>query len=134
MKNTDKKVVKKSTKKVAKKVVEFKPDYIYDITCCETMADILYVFGASNLIYGLPVSAAMYEALVAGCKEDILSIAGMLFDGNILVRHGDTFVEPVRTNVFTIKDDEKVTIKNGKMKVKKKNIFKRFWNWITRKK
>lgn len=130
MKNTDKKVVKKSTKKVAKKEVTFEPKYIYDITCCESLEDILYVFGACNLFYGLPVSEAMNEALIAGCKQDILTLAGMMFDGDILVRHDSAFVEPRIVNTVTLNKDEELKV----TKKKKPNIFKRFWNWITRKK
>lgn len=126
MKNTDKKVVKKSTKKTTKKVTKFVPSMIYDVTMCENLEDVFYIFGATNLIYGLPLTAEMEEALIAGCKDDILALATDLFDGDILVRHNGHFVEPKIVKTVTIEQEKPVT--------KKPNIFKRFWNWITRKK
>lgn len=133
MKKTENKTVKKSTKKVTKKT-KFVPKYIYDITNCESEMDILFAFGTVNIVYGLDVTADMHEAMMEICKQDMLYLLSMMTDSKILMRDNGLFTEVPNTKVYKLNTDEKAVIKNGNVVVQKKNVFKRFWNWITRKK
>lgn len=83
---------------------KIKPAYIVDITSCETAHDVLYKFAEAKQKAGLALTDTELDAIV---------------DENSTV----IFVESIP-----------VTVECYKCNKKKLPWYKRFWNWITRKK
>lgn len=97
-------------KKVTKK---FKPAYTLDLTNCETVEDVFYELVWTKVEAGLDIPAYQVQMIVDMEVEDSFSdLIDGLFDGNDLI-----ITEHVCINC-----------------PKKAPWYKRFWNWIIRKK
>lgn len=107
--------------KKKKPVKKFNPAFVVDLTGDLSMTEIYAKFGLAKQRAGLAISDTEFEAIVsllAQCAADFF------------VKH---IFELPCTNI-RIDGDEKLEFdSNGKFRVKKPNIFKRFWNWIRRK-
>jgi hypothetical protein len=118
--------MKKDTKKVTKKTVkEFKPAFVADLTDAESMTDVYVAFGLAKQDAGLPISDVELDAIIDKTIEisvrELTKMSKEAFDK--------------ATHIVSITGDEKLVFDaDGGFKVKKPNVFKRFWNWITRKK
>lgn len=120
------KTVKNSTSKKTKKAV--KPAYIIDITEAESAEDILLVFAACKITTGA-------DKLIPS-EEDVLMKTAWLNTMtnaiNELSKDNRIWVIGCNSVILTPCVDGPIAVKLKPMK--KPNIFKRFWNWITRKK
>lgn len=110
MKKTETKKTKKSTK----------PTCIVDLTNVETLTDVFAAFGIAKQKAGIPIT------------EDEL---GAIIDKTIdLTEQAISEKIALNTKKVKIEKDEKIIFDaNGNYTIKKPNIFKRFWNWITKK-
>lgn len=113
--------MKKETKKVTKKAVKkVEPKFIVDLTTVENPMDIYVKFGLAKQNAGLPMTKAEFEAIV----DKVADLTSEIIYCKMLLAS-----TPIEING----DDKLVFDSKGKFQVKKPNIFKRFWNWITRK-
>jgi len=95
---------------------KFKPAYTVDITNCNDERDVIVEFAKAKVSAGLPITKTEYNA-------SVLSIAQKILDGvAVATKAAALFAETILNSV-----------KNTEAE-KKPNVFKRFWNWITRKK
>lgn len=118
--------MKKDTKKVTKKTVkEFKPAFVVDLTNAESMTDVYVAFGLAKQEAGLPISDTEFDAIIDKTVE--ISVR------ELTKMSKEAFSKA--THIVNITGDEKLVFDaDGGFKVKKPNVFKRFWNWLTRKK
>ena len=111
--------MKKTVKKT--KTVK-KPVFIVDMTKINTPKELCAEFGLAKQEAKLPITDLELEAIV---EVAIGSTADALLDAMANVPY---------TKV-NLADGEKIVFDSkGNVKIKKPNIFRRFWNWITRKK
>lgn len=108
MKKTETKSTKKSTKKV-----KFVPAYVFDITKCNTIEDTLEVMALTKMFY------ALNEFEVIALVQAFLDV-----DREVAIENG--------LHLCVAHGEEYILSEKG-IRLKKPNIFKRFWNWITRK-
>lgn len=124
----------KNTKTVKK--IDFTPKYVIDITMCNTLEEVLATIATYKLFYDEEVSDVQMIALLDYVRNGVLEIADMvLADNEIIVK--DPYVN--RHRIASVKQyarqtGETAIITDKDVKIKKPGIFKRFWNWITRKK
>ena len=119
MKKDTKKIVKK-TSKVEK---EFKPKFTVDLTTIKEPSDVYIAFAFAKQDAGLPISDTEMKAIID--KTVDVTMEGMLACSKAM------FNEMAKT--VEINGDEKLVFNSkGQYEVKKPNIFKRFWNWITK--
>ena len=105
----------KTTKKTNKK--EFKPAFIIDATNCETVEDFLIEKAWAKYDAGLDLNTKDVDALIDDAVDTTID---EIFDGhNAAVIEGDTIVGMTAVKVEV---------------EEKKPWYKRFWNWLTRKK
>jgi len=117
-----KKDTKKTVKKTSKVVKEFKPKFVVDLTKIKEPSDIYVAFAMAKQSAGLPISDTEMKAVIDKTVE--LSMNCMFACSRSI------FNEMAKT--VEINGDEKLVFDSkGQFKVKKPNIFKRFWNWIT---
>lgn len=90
--------------KTTNKKITTKPDYIVDVTNCETINDIKLAFAKAKKNAGVPLTDENIDAFVNEAIEQ-LQPAIFISIGNIDI-----------------------------VEKKKPNIFKRFWNWLRGKK
>ncbi len=83
----------------------FKPLFTVDLTGCKTPRDIYVKYADAKVLAGLPITRQEYFAIIEDAEE---------------------YAKPVFLSI---------DIENCKPAIAKKkpNIFKRFWNWLTRK-
>lgn len=111
--------MKKTTKKVTKTV---KPAFIVDLTNVETPAELYAAFGLAKQDANLPMT-----------DDELVSIVNIAVNTTLAALQ-DAFSKLPYTE-YNITNGEKLIFdEKGNVKVKKANIFRRFWNWITRKK
>lgn len=103
-------------KKTTKKTI--KPAFIADITWCENTIDVAFAFGIAKQHANLPLSEDNLNAI---CAAVIDQFTDALHEAEVITKCGNTIV-PMFQPVYITE------------KPKKKNIFKRFWNWIIGKK
>lgn len=107
------------TKKTTKKTVS--PKFIVDLTKAECANDVFAQFAVAKQEAGLPMTENEFNAVV-------------LASGLMAVEALGEAINKVSKEI-EIKNGEKLVFDaKGNFKVKKPNIFRRFWNWITRKK
>ena len=108
------------TTKTTKKTV--KPAFTVDMTGCETVDDLIIAIADAKLDAGLCISKKEFETILGAILEDTIEdVIDELFDGhNALIINEDGEVEALDAFKFEVKE-------------KKPNVFKRFWNWLTRK-
>lgn len=98
---------------MTKKKVEVKPVITVDITDCTTIEDLVAAMANAKIEAGVSVSRIEVETLIqAAIDEAVEEVLSDLFDD---------FECPVIIEEQDIEPE------------KKPNVFKRFWNWITRK-
>lgn len=110
--------IKNKTKNMNK---AFIPAYIVDITDAKTVEDVVFAFAMARI----KRCCTMPEISVVVNK--VVDIAAdVAFDNvfNTLKAHSVK---------IDISDGSKVVLDHEGVKVKKPGIFKRFWNWLTRK-
>lgn len=111
--------MKKTETKKTKKAV--KPQFIVDLTNVENPTELYAAFGLAKQSANLPITNAELDAIIGVTTNIAMKLMA------------DSIVENSRA--IEITGDEKLVFDvNGKYTVKKPNIFRRFWNWITRKK
>ena len=111
--------MKKTNKKVTKTV---KPAFIVDLTNVETPDELYAAFGLAKQDANLPMT-----------DDELVAIVNIAINTTLSVLQ-DTF-KKLPYKEYNITNGEKLIFdENGNVKVKKANIFRRFWNWITRKK
>jgi len=91
-----------------------KSEFTVDLTKCETPNDIYIAFGFAKQEAGLPMSNTEFAAILTETSN---------------IREWGT---QLAKNFFETL--EMIDAKDWCQSTKKPNIFKRFWNWITRKK
>lgn len=110
--------MKKTNKKITKTV---KPAFIVDLTNVETPAELYAAFGLAKQDANLPMT-----------DDELVSIVNIAIN-TTLTTLKDAFDKLPYTE-YNITNGEKLIFdEKGNVKVKKPNIFRRFWNWITRK-
>lgn len=108
----------RATKKTTKKT--FKPDYIVDITDVETAHETFFKFGMTKFRNHIPLEITELNAIVLSTAHATLATAESVFEKRIALLMQEI------SNTMCEECEEKV--------VPTKNIFKRFWNWLTNKK
>lgn len=125
--------MKKTNKTKAKSL------FTVDLTYVENVRDIYSEFGIAKQKAGLAMTKREFGNIIArviSYTSEIqycMDIAFHFKDNNGLILEDGVF-KPINIKSVEVRDDEMLVIKKGKGAVKKINIFKRFWNWITRKK
>lgn len=111
--------MKKTETKKTKKAV--KPQFIVNLTDVENPIGLYAAFGLAKQSANLPITNAELDAIIAVTTNIAMKLMA------------DSIVENSKS--IEITGDEKLVFDvNGKYTIKKPNIFRRFWNWITRKK
>lgn len=106
--------MKKSTKKI-------KPAFIVNLTDFENPADVYYRFGIAKQNAKLPMTDNEFSGVI----NKIVDLATIMLIAK----------QTLCSNCVKVEDGEKLIFDSkGNYTVKKPNIFRRFWNWITRKK
>ena len=109
-------------KKVSKKI---EPKFIVDLTNANTIDDVYLAFALAKHNAGLPINDAELTTIVGTAVD--LTIQAMTNNYICLPKDAGKSIE--------VNDGEKLIFDSkGNVSVKKPNVFKRFWNWITRKK
>lgn len=118
-----KKVLKEVEKKPVKKAKKaFKPEFTVDITECATGLDVKRAIIEAKIHAGITATEQEVDILTDCFVNDVLD--ALMGTKNALVRtkSGDVIA------LDAVKVNEDLCICK-----KKPNVFKRFWNWITRK-
>ena len=109
----------KDIKKTAKRVK--KPLYVIDITECESVEDIIYTTILTKINNDVEITDEELTTVASILLDNIID---RMFNGaSILYMHNDGLIERIYNDRVTV-------VKKTK---KKPSVFKRFWNWITRK-
>ena len=111
--------MKKTVNKTKK---EKKPAFIVDLTNVETPNDIFVQFGLAKQRAGLSMTDAELTAIYERAIEFGIDTA---IAGLMTIPHKEYVVE---------NGNKLILDEFGNAKIKKPNIFKRIWRWITRKK
>lgn len=106
------------TKKTTKKTIS--PKFIVDLTKAESATDVYAQFGLAKQEAGLPLSNEEFNAI-------ILIVAG------VAVESLGEVIDNVAKSIEIKRGEKLVFDAKGHFTIKKPNIFRRFWNWITRK-
>lgn len=116
----------KKTTKVTKKTIkkEFKPAYVVDLTNVKTAEDMVVAFAEAKMSTVLTEYEidTLYSRIVTETFEVMDSMANSVIN--------------VKKAVVDISNGSSLVINKDGIKIeepKKPNIFKRFWNWLTRK-
>lgn len=115
-----KKIVKKNTKKVV-----FTPAYIIDLTKAETAEETIVAIATAK------IGAICTDTEIKAVLDTVIDVA---CDVAVECIFNDMQTRCVKVDMS---NGTKVELSKEGMKViepKKPNVFKRFWNWITRKK
>lgn len=116
----------KTTKKT------FKPVFTVDMTGCDTVEDLIIAIADAKLDAGLCISRKELEAILDEQIEiTVEETIEQLFDGhNALIVDENGEIEAFDAIKFTpepsITCEECIVVQR-----KKKNVFKRFWSWLT---
>lgn len=115
--------MKKTVKKTTKKTV--KPDFIMNCITNTTSDELYNEVVNAKVRAGKPIT--MDELEYAKAKE-VSDMVDMITDAAISA----CFSCPCAT--FEVNEGEKLVFDNhGNAKIKKPNVFRRFWNWLRRK-
>ena len=102
-----------------------KPTYIVDITSCQTANDVICEFAYAKVEAGLPITMLEYKVSMKSCIDNYKTTEEMIHECF------DTAVNKVATIADKLCG---IYTKPNNTEVKKPNVFKRFWNWLTNKK
>lgn len=114
----------------------FIPAYVIDITKAKTADDVmLAVIGAklSVMFTENDIDALIDTVVIKTYHMVNEEWAQCMDDTKDALMNGDFAKCDMKLSRFD-SDIEKIVISNNGIKIKKANIFKRFWRWITRKK
>lgn len=110
----------KKTKSV-KKSTSKKPEYFVDLTDVKTPNDVYVEFALAKQKAGKPITDDELETIIGYAIYRTLNTVRKV-------------VSELPYKEINIEGDEKLVLDaKGNISVKKPNIFRRFWNWITRK-
>lgn len=102
-----------------------KPVYVVDITSCKNANDVIYMFTYEKVNAGLPITMLEYKTSIKSYTDNYKTLKDIF---------NECFDEAVNT-VSAITDKScGIYTKPNNTEVKKPNVFKRFWNWLTNKK
>lgn len=108
-----------------------KSAFTVNLTNANSAKSIYKKFGFAKHKAGLKVSnrelSCMLDSVVDATMAKMLG--WMFYKSNGIILEGEDLLK-VQLSSYDIKDDEMIVIKHGKVKIKKINIFKRFWNWL----
>lgn len=125
-----KKVIKKENmvtpKKTTKRTKKNEP--ILDLTMAEDDIDVFAAYGRMKVEQNQPISQIELESIIANHVDAILATM-FTWNNTVMLKEDGTYMA-MNLSVYT---PEKTEAAEPKVE-KKPNIFKRFWNWITRKK
>lgn len=111
--------MKKTTKKTTKAV---KPAFTVDMTEVNTPTELYAAFGLAKQDAKLPITDEELTAIINLTIATVMETLAKEF-------------EKLPYKEYEITKGEKLIFdEKGNVKVKKPNIFRRFWNWIARKK
>ena len=102
-----------------------KPTYIVDITSCQTANDVICEFAYAKVEAGLPITMLEYKVSMKSYIDNYKTAEEMINECF------DTAVNMVATITDKLCG---VYTKPNNTEIKKPNVFKRFWNWLTNKK
>ena len=102
-----------------------KPTYIVDITSCQTANDVICEFAYAKVEAGLPITMLEYKVSMKSYIDNYKTAEEMINECF------DTAVNKVATITDKLCG---VYTKPNNTEIKKPNVFKRFWNWLTKKK
>ena len=102
-----------------------KPVYVVDITSCKNVNDVIYMFAYEKVNAGLPITMLEYKVSIKSCIDNYKTAEEMIQECF------DTAVSEVATIADKLR---RIYTKPNNTEVKKPNVFKRFWNWLTNKK
>lgn len=116
------------------KTNKFKPVYVIDITNDTTVADTIASVVLARTSANLKISENDLTDITISTISNITNnvIADLFGDHNAVIKTNNGFKQ-IDLCMFEMKDDEQFCLTTDSAKIRKKNIFKRFWNWITRK-
>lgn len=116
------------TKKSTKNVITV------DLTNVHTPEDVIVEFVKAKLAASDNLTKSeinIYnDAIVDGTIDKMIN---QMFTNNNAVLYKDGELHKLDLKEFAVENGNKLEISEDGVKVKKPNIFKRFWNWITRK-
>ena len=129
----------KTVKKTTKRVKKINPSYTIDITNIHDAKDFIVAKALAKYNAHLPIEEEEFKALVENIIEytnlytAVYMVDRIFSDCNgAIIDNGKVY--PIDMTVTKLDDDEEMVVRNGALdKVRKRNIFKRFWNWIRRK-
>lgn len=131
-----------TTKKTTKKSV--KPTLIIDATECVTADDVVFAFAKAKMKKYLTKSEigsvfdAAYDLIFDAMIDQVSCIANSIMAHHNTIHFDGEKIVMLNLTKYDIQDDERFECysdgKTAISKIKKPNVFKRFWNWITRKK
>ena len=99
-----------------------KPVYVVDITSCKNAN---YMFAYEKVNAGLPITMLEYKVSIKSCIDNYKTTEEMIHE----------CINTAVSEVATIADKLcGIYTKPNNTEVKKTNVFKRFWNWLTNKK
>ena len=102
-----------------------KPVYVVDITSCKNANDVIYMFAYEKVNAGLPITMLEYKTSIKSYTDNYKALEEIVHE---------CFDKAVNT-VSVIADKLcSMNTKTNNTEVKKPNVFKRFWNWLTNKK
>lgn len=105
----------KTTKNTKKTIKSIKPAFTVDITNCETDIDVIIEIAIAKVDAGIAITREELETIIFNEVELAL----------------EEYVEDIENEIVVLTDV--IEMQEAKNNTKKPNIFKRFWNWITRK-
>ena len=116
------------------KTNKFKPVYVIDITNDTTVADTIASVVLAKASANLKISdndltdITMYT--ISNITDNV--VADLFGNHNAVIKTKNGFKQ-IDLCTFEMQEDDQFCITIDGPKIRKKNIFKRFWNWITRK-
>lgn len=129
------KTQKTITRKITKKV---DPTYTIDLTNVTNIEQFFVEKALAKYSAGIPLTKedltaiVQYVANIANRCTAVYLIDEIFEDCNGAVIENGKII-PIEFEKTILKDDEEIVVRNSCKKIRKQNVFKRFWNWLTRK-
>ena len=116
------------------KTNKFKPVYVIDITNDTTVVDTIASVVLARARASLEISENDLTDITVSTISTITNdiIAELFGNHNAVIKTNNGFKQ-IDLCMFEMKEDEQFCLTTDCAKIRKKNIFKRFWNWVTRK-
>lgn len=110
---------------------KFKPVWTIDITGITDVNDIINEIVYAKVNNNIAISNAELNDIINNTID--LTVLTLFGGHNAVVKMPDGRIITTDMYEYSIDNSEEVVIDGGSPKIRKKNIFRRFWNWITRK-